>query len=121
MQDEKASVWRYAPIALVGGGLVLAYAFGVQNYLSLDYLSHSRMSLKSYVDSHFLASILGFVLFYTVAILFVFPAPVILTVAAGFLFGWWTGGLIAIAGATVGGSLLFVAARSAFEIGREHV
>ena len=108
------SWWRYAPIALIVAGLALAYACGVKEYLSLDQLYESRTALKAAVSKHFVLAVTGSVVLYTVAIAFIFPAPVILTVAAGFLFGWWIGGLIAILGATIGGTLLFLAARSAF-------
>ena len=108
------SWWRYAPIALIVAGLAIAYACGVKEYLSLDQLYASRTALKAAVSKHFVLAVTGSVVLYTVAIAFIFPAPVILTVAAGFLFGWWIGGLIAILGATIGGTLLFLAARSAF-------
>jgi len=108
------SRWRYAPIALIVAGLALAYACGIRDYLSLDQLYASRAALKALVQEHFLLAVTGSVLFYAIAIAFIFPAPVILTIAAGFLFGWWVGGCIAIAGATIGGTLLFLAARSAF-------
>lgn len=107
-------MWRYAPIVLIVAGLVTAYACGISDYLSLDRLYASRAALKGLVADNLWLSILIGVLAYTVAIAFVFPAPVILTVAAGFLFGWWIGAFISVTGATLGGSLLFLAARSAF-------
>src|SRR4051812_22174793 len=100
------SWWRFAPIALIAAGLAVAYACGVDDYLTLDYLYASRAALKAIVAQHFALAVTGAAIFYAIAIAFVFPAPVILTIAAGFLFGWWVGGLIAIAGATLGGSLL---------------
>lgn len=108
------SWWRYLPILLIAAGLCGAYALHIQDYLSLDYLSKSRMALRALVERNLVLSAACFFLLYTVAIAFVFPAPVILTVAGGFLFGWWLGGGIAVAGATVGGTALFLAARTAF-------
>ena len=43
-----------------------------------------------------------------------FPAASVLTIFAGFLFGWLPGAVFAIIGATTGASLLFLAARTAF-------
>lgn len=106
--------WRYAPILLIVAGLLVAYGLDVGHYLSLGYLSESRGALKAVVERNMPLSVACFFLFYTVAIAFVFPAPVILTIAGGFLFGWWLGGCIAVAGATVGGTALFLAARTAF-------
>jgi uncharacterized membrane protein YdjX (TVP38/TMEM64 family) len=108
------SVWRYAPIGLIIAGLGAAYACGIPDYLSLDHLYASRAALRALVADNLLLAVLIGVLAYTVAIAFVFPAPVILTIAAGFLFGWWIGACISVTGATIGGSLLFLAARSAF-------
>ncbi|MBC8130260.1 MAG: TVP38/TMEM64 family protein [Rhizobiaceae bacterium] len=114
MDGGRGSWWRYAPIALIAVGLLLAYWLGAHQYLSLDHLYAKRMALKAFVVDNLALSAAGFCFFYAIAIAFVFPAPVILTVAAGFLFGWWLGGLLAITGATIGGSALFLAARSAF-------
>ena len=108
------SVWRYAPIVLIVVGLAVAYACGIPDYLSLDRLYASRMALRALVAENLVLAVLIGVLAYTIAIAFVFPAPVILTIAAGFLFGWWIGACISVTGATIGGSLLFLAARSAF-------
>lgn len=110
----RRSWWRFAPILLIVAGLAAAYALDIEHYLSLDYLSESRLALKDVVERNLLLSAGCFFLIYTVAIAFVFPAPVILTVAGGFLFGWWLGGCIAVAGATIGGTVLFLAARTAF-------
>lgn len=114
MQGGGHSWWRYAPILLISAGLAVGYAFDAHHLISLDMLYQKRMALKAYVSDNLAISAAGFCLLYTVAIAFVFPAPVILTVTAGFLFGWWIGGSLAIIGATVGGSALFLAARSAF-------
>ena len=43
-----------------------------------------------------------------------FPAASLLTIFAGFLFGWLPGAGLAVIGATTGASLLFLAARTAF-------
>lgn len=108
------SWWRFLPIVAIAGGLALAYALGVQRYLSIGYLAEIRLMLKDYVAVHLLLAGLGFVALYAVATAFVFPAPAILTIAGGFLFGWWLGGALTVIGATIGGSALFLAARTAF-------
>lgn len=114
MHGGGQSWWRYAPMIAILAGLALAYALRIQDYLSIDYVYGRRTALKYLVADNLALALAVFFLFYTVAITLVFPAPVILTIAAGFLFGWWIGGLVSIAAATLGGSLLFLAARSAF-------
>lgn len=105
---------RFAPVAIIAGGLGVAYSFGVQDYFSLSFLAESRESLTSFVDSNFALSAASFVLLYTLAVAFSFPAASILTVFGGFLFGWWAGGLLVALGATLGATAIFLAARSAF-------
>ncbi len=108
------SIWRYAPVVLVIAGLVLGYAFGLQNYLSLTFLAEQREALRAYVDVNFLWSALLFLVVYVLAVAFSFPAASVLTIFGGFLFGWLIGGALVAVGATIGASILFLATRSAF-------
>lgn len=105
---------RFAPIAIVIGGLIFAYAMGWQRFFTLDYLAESREVLKTYVADNYLLSLGGFAALYTIAVAFAFPAASILTIFGGFLFGWLIGGIVIAFGATLGAAALFVAARSAF-------
>jgi len=108
------SIWRYAPVVLVIAGLVLGYALGLQNYLSLTFLAEQREALRAYVDANFLWSALLFLGVYILAVAFSFPAASVLTIFGGFLFGWLIGGALVAVGATIGASILFLATRSAF-------
>lgn len=108
------SIWRYAPVVLVIAGLVLGYALGLQNYLSLTFLAEQREALRAYVDANFLWSAMLFVVVYILAVAFSFPAASVLTIFGGFLFGWLIGGALVAVGATIGASILFLATRSAF-------
>ncbi len=108
------SIWRYAPVVFVIAGLVLGYALGLQNYLSLTFLTEQREALRAYVDANFLWSALLFLVVYILAVAFSFPAASVLTIFGGFLFGWLIGGALVAVGATIGASILFLATRSAF-------
>ena len=105
---------RYAPIAVVLGGLGLGYAFGLHEYLSLEYLAGARESLRATVDGNLFLSALSFVGLYALAVAFSFPAASVLTVFAGFLFGWLLGGALTAVAATIGATALFLAAKTAF-------
>ena len=104
---------RYAPIAVVVGGLGLGYALGLHEYLSLDYLTTAREGLQGTVADRPVASAAAFVGIYALATAFAFPAASILTVFAGFLFGWALGGALTAVAATLGATALFLAAKSA--------
>jgi uncharacterized membrane protein YdjX (TVP38/TMEM64 family) len=105
--------WRLAPIALVAAGLVFGYAMGWHQYLTLDYLGKSQDMLKMFVANHQVLAPVGFVVCYALAVAFSFPAASVLTIFGGFLFGWALGAALAVAAATGGATLLFLAARTA--------
>ncbi|WP_336055891.1 TVP38/TMEM64 family protein [Nitratireductor sp. CH_MIT9313-5] len=108
------SLTRFLPLALVVALLIAAYALGLHEYLSLSALSESRDGLKELVANHPLLTAFVFFLLYAAAVALSFPAASAMTVAAGFLFGWVYGGLIVLMAATLGATLIFLAARSAF-------
>ncbi len=105
--------WHLVPLAVIVVGLGLGYALGWHRYLTLDYLGHSREMLNGFVSAHHVLAPLGFMVIYAAAVAFAFPAASILTIFAGFLFGWLVGGLCTVVAATVGATALFLAARSA--------
>jgi len=105
---------RFAPLVVIVAGLGIGYATGLHTYLSLDKLVEHRDFLKAYVADHTLSAALVFLVTYTTAVAFSFPAASILTIFAGFLFGWLLGGALTAVAATCGASILFLAARTAF-------
>ncbi|MEF2073343.1 TVP38/TMEM64 family protein [Consotaella aegiceratis] len=108
------SRWRFLPLAVILAGLGLALAFGLPNALSLESFLETRQALQRMVDDHLLVASLVYVAVYTIAVAFIFPAPLVLTIAGGFLFGWWLGGLLTVVGATAGAAVLFKATQTAF-------
>lgn len=105
---------RYLPLVVILAGLVLGYAFGLQNYLSLSVLAERRDELRAYVEANWLLSAAAFSLVYVLAVAFSFPAASVLTIFGGFLFGWMAGGALVAVSATLGATLIFLATRSAF-------
>jgi hypothetical protein len=113
-------VLRFVPLAIVALGLAFGYAMGWQHYLTLDYLAESRDLLKAQVAMHPTLAALVFFIVYVLATAFAFPAASALTIFGGFLFGWMTGSALVLVAATLGATLLFLAARSAFGEGLCH-
>jgi len=111
---QRRSRWRFAPLAVAVCGLAVGYALGWQEYLSLSYLADSQETLKQAVAANRGLAMAAFGLLYTLAVAFSFPAASALTIFGGFLFGWLAGGLIVAVAATLGATLIFLAARSAF-------
>lgn len=105
---------RFAPLIVIAGAMALAFAFDLHQHLSLSGLIQQREALAATIENNYLLSILGFGALYAVAVALSFPAASLLTIAAGFLFGWMFGGLTVVFAATVGATALFLAARTAF-------
>lgn len=119
MQEETESRWRgpvrrYLPLAVLLVGLAAAYALGLHHYLSLDALAERQEALKAGVAANFFGAAAFFFLVYTLAVAFSVPAASVLTIVGGFLFGWQIAAPLVAVAATLGATILFLAARSAF-------
>lgn len=104
---------RLVPVAVLVLGLVLFFALGLDRYFTLEALREHRGTLQQFVATNGLLAIVGFVLMYSIVVAFSLPGGAVMTLAAGFLFGTIGGGLIAVAGATIGATALFLIARTA--------
>ena len=112
--NRPVGLGRFVPVGIILLGLALAYSFGLQDYLSLNYLADRRDLLVEQASSQpFLAAGLFFVI-YVSAVAFSLPAATVLTVFGGFLFGWKLGGTLVVFAATIGATILFLAAKSSF-------
>ena len=108
------AIRRFAPLAVIMAGLAFAYAMGWQRYLSLGFLVESREMLLGFVSANYVMSVAAFAAAYVLAVAFSVPAASVLTIFGGFLFGWLVGGIIVAFAATIGATIVFLAARSAF-------
>lgn len=110
----KKSLARFAPIALVAALFVLALIFRVHERLSLDALYARSSALDAIVARNFAGAVAIFMLVYGLAVASSIPGASFLTLGGGFLFGPWTGGAAAWIAASIGATLIFLAARTAF-------
>jgi len=110
-----APAWRrLAPLALLVAGLAGAYAFGLHRQLTIAALGDSRATLQALVAAHPVAAAAAFMALYTAIVALSVPAASALSVFAGFLFGWPEAMALVAVSATLGATLVFLAARSAF-------
>ncbi len=105
---------RLAPLIAIASAMGAAFAFGLDDHISLSALIQQREMLAGTIADNFLLAILSFSALYALAVALSFPAASLLTIAGGFLFGWLAGGLAVVVGATLGATALFLAARTAF-------
>ena len=110
---SRLSLKRLAPLIALAAGLVLFFALGLNRYLSLDALAENRQRLLGWVAGHQLLAVPAYVLIYAAVVAFSLPGATVMTLSGGLLFGWLLGGTWAVIGATIGATLLFLAARTA--------
>jgi uncharacterized membrane protein YdjX (TVP38/TMEM64 family) len=81
--------------------------------ISFDALVRRRAAIDAFVAEHRVLAILVYLGVYVVTVALSLPGAAFLTVAGGFLFGVVVGASVAVLGATVGATLIFLAARTA--------
>lgn len=104
---------RLAPVAVVAALVATAYALGLHGYFSLEELAAQREALEQLVANNRLAAALGFIAVYIATVSASVPGASILTMAGGFMFGWPLGAALALVGATIGATIIFLIARTA--------
>ena len=107
---EKSSASRLLPLAAIALAALLGAIF-LKDYLSFDALRENREALLTFRDSHYLLTVAAFVATYVVIVGFSLPGATIATLTGGFLFSTFPGALFNVTGATLGATLIFLAAR----------
>ena len=101
-------------LAIFVGAIVVFFAFGGPHYLDLGTIKTHRDALLLLVQQHYMASLVVAFLVYAGVVAFSIPGALPLSLTMGFLFGRWTGTLLVVVAATVGATIVFVAARYVF-------
>ena len=90
--------------------IVLIRVFGWDQLLSLETFRQYRDQLLAFTTQHYFPTVAVFILIYIVAVALSIPGATILTLTAGFLFGFF-GVIYVNIGASSGAILAFLAAR----------
>ena len=112
-QRALALLKRFGLAVLVLAAVVTALASGVTRHLSLHELRDRREIIEALVNLHPVLGVIAYLGLYTLVIALSLPAALPMTVAGGLFLGPWIGGLAAALGCTLGGTILFVACRTA--------
>jgi uncharacterized membrane protein YdjX (TVP38/TMEM64 family) len=104
---------RLIPLAVIATILLLVLAMGWHRHLSFETLARYHAVLRDFIDAHFLAAVVIYILLYVAVIAISLPVGVFFTLVGGVLFGGLLGGAAALVGATTGAILIFLIARSA--------
>ena len=107
--------WAKIAIALLfAGGIAAFFVFGGQRYLSLETIKANRDALLAFADQHFLTAVAIAFAIYVAATALSLPGGLVLSLAMGFVFGRWIGTVLVVAAATLGATIVFLAARYLF-------
>jgi len=108
-------LWRkLLPVAVLIVGLVIAWASGVLDLLSFESLRENRDLLQGFVADNPVSSVLVFMGLYVVSVALSLPIGSILTITGGFLFGAFLATSYVVVSATIGATIVYLAARYAF-------
>lgn len=111
---EKQWLRRWLPLIAIVLGSAAFFALGLQRYLSLETLRANRDWLYYQLADHQILALATYLVVYAGVVTLSLPGATILTLAGGCMFGQWLGTVVTILAATLGATLLFLAARSAF-------
>jgi uncharacterized membrane protein YdjX (TVP38/TMEM64 family) len=102
------------PFALVLVVMGFVLAMGWHKQLTLETLIENRAAILASVAAHRGAAMAAFVALYATTVALSIPGATVLTVSGGIVFGILAGAFTTIIGATIGATVIFLVARSAF-------
>ena len=107
------SMRRWLPVILLGLGAIAFFALGLDDYLTFESLHENRMLLEDFISEHMVLAPMIFILVYTAVVALSLPGGAVMTITGGFLFGTVLGTTFAVLSATLGGVMIFMAAKTA--------
>ena len=100
--------------AVIAGAIILFFVFDLGQYLNLEYLRQSRESFQELYADNRVMVLGGFFLIYIIVTALSLPGAAVMTLAAGALFGFWTGLVIVSFASSIGATLACAVARYLF-------
>jgi uncharacterized membrane protein YdjX (TVP38/TMEM64 family) len=112
--SRRPLVRRLLPVAVVLALLAIVLLSDWRSALSLETLVRNRMAIDSFLAEHRLAGLAIYMAIYICAVALSVPGAVWLTLAGGILFGAFLGTTATVVSATIGATIIFRIAQSAF-------
>ncbi|MFT4715052.1 MAG: putative membrane protein YdjX (TVP38/TMEM64 family) [Paracoccaceae bacterium] len=103
-------VKKLLPLLIILAVAVAGY-FTLGSYLNFETLRDNREALLGFRDLHYVQAVLAFVAIYVVIVAFSLPGAAIASLTGGFLFGVFPGALFNLGAATIGATIIFLAAK----------
>jgi uncharacterized membrane protein YdjX (TVP38/TMEM64 family) len=98
---------RWLPLIALAGLIAVAYAFGLQKYVSLEAIAQNHAALESFVHDNLVLAVLIYMAIYIGVVALSLPGAGLLSIAGGFIFGWALSGSVTIVAATIGAIIVF--------------
>ena len=110
--SARSLIVRFLPLCAIALASAALIASGAHQYLTFENLLLSRETLQTQIQSHHALAMTTYMLVYAGAVALSLPGALLLTITGGFLFGGLLGGALTTLAASVGATLIFLAARS---------
>ncbi|MCI5052364.1 MAG: VTT domain-containing protein [Simkaniaceae bacterium] len=105
---------KLIPIGVIILLIILFYALDLGRFFTFESLKAQHEDIKAFVSRHPITTPLLFITLYIIAVALSLPIAGILTIGMGYLFPLPLSTLYVVIGATIGATIIFLAARSAF-------
>jgi uncharacterized membrane protein YdjX (TVP38/TMEM64 family) len=105
------SLVRLLPILLLAAGLAAFFLLGLNKYIDLNTLKQNREVLTAWVAANPIVAPLVFIGIYIAVAAFSLPIATLVSITGGFLFGAIWGTIWIVIGASIGGTLVFLAVK----------
>jgi len=112
--SPKSPLKKWLPLIVIAFLLGIGYWAGIFDHFGLSSFIKHRQVLDDFVGANFLLAALGFIVLYAALVAISFPGASFLTIASGFFFGGFLGGMFAVIGATIGAIIIFTIAKTSF-------
>ncbi len=94
--------------------VAISGAFFLRDYITFEALAENREALIGFRDDNYVMTVLLFIAAYILIVGFSLPGGTIATLTGGFLFATFPGALFNVIGASIGATMIFLAARWGF-------
>ncbi|MDQ2092408.1 TVP38/TMEM64 family protein [Marimonas arenosa] len=108
--QRKSALMRNLPLAVILAVAAVG-AFTLRDYLSFEALRDNREMLIAFRDTYYWPTVTAFFAAYVTIVAFSLPGATVATLTGGFLFATFPGTLYNVTAATIGATLIFLAAR----------
>ena len=112
-RSGRLSLRRTAPLMVIAVAILLFFALGFNQYLGFDALKENRHALLEWREHNQIAAVLIFIIGYAVVVALSLPGAVWMSIGGGFVFGTIASTLYVVVAASIGATLVFLAARYA--------